>query len=537
MAIPSLAMIPTGFKDGKLYSVLPESGVGDFSVTRGSGATRVNKDGLIEDVRIISGELVTNGSFDSNINFWFKGGGNTSPLSWDNGKMKITNDVAQLNSARQTVNTEIGKTYKVSAEVDSTNGLTPRLASTNPTASLIGTSGTIETLTYTFIATSTSSQIELFNWQGTINQYNLWDNVSVKEITNDTDIPRLDYTDGGCPVLLTEPQSTNLIPYSEDFSQSSWAYGNVTKSLSAVLSPNGVDFAYRIENDAVSGNHFVRDNVTVLSGTTYTSSVFIKKGTRDIVSIGDGNSVNILANFNLTNGTVTNISATSSSIESYGNDWFRCTATITTTTTLLGVMLFSGTLYAGKDESGDFYIWGAQLEALPYSTSYIPTSGAIATRLADVVTGAGDSSTFNSTEGVLYAEIAALADDGTQRAISIYKDGSLDNFITIQYNSVSNNIRYLYRQGAVSVSDLNFVVSDIKTIHKIAATWKQNEFKLFVDGFNVSENLTGNVAPSNTFVGLDFKRPDGNLFYGKTKDLRVYNTALSDAELITLTTI
>ena len=52
MAIPSLALIPTGFKDGKLYSVLPESGAGDFDVVRGSGATRVNKDGLIEDVRI-----------------------------------------------------------------------------------------------------------------------------------------------------------------------------------------------------------------------------------------------------------------------------------------------------------------------------------------------------------------------------------------------------------------------------------------------------------------------------------------------------
>jgi hypothetical protein len=88
---------------------------------------------------------------------------------------------------------------------------------------------------------------------------------------------------------------------------------------------------------------------------------------------------------------------------------------------------------------------------------------------------------------------------------------------------LSNNIRYLYRQGVVSVSDLSFVINDIKTNHKIAATWKQNDFKLFVDGIKVVEQLSGNVAPLNTFVGLDFKRPDGQPFYGNTKQ---YNTLL-----------
>ena len=48
MATPSVAMIPTGFKQGKLYSVLPEDGTGDFEFTRASAATRVNEDGLIQ---------------------------------------------------------------------------------------------------------------------------------------------------------------------------------------------------------------------------------------------------------------------------------------------------------------------------------------------------------------------------------------------------------------------------------------------------------------------------------------------------------
>jgi hypothetical protein len=63
MATPSIAMIPSGYKDGKVYSVLPNSSDGDFNFTRGSAATRVNAQGLVENVQIISPELVSNGNF------------------------------------------------------------------------------------------------------------------------------------------------------------------------------------------------------------------------------------------------------------------------------------------------------------------------------------------------------------------------------------------------------------------------------------------------------------------------------------------
>ena len=54
------------------------------------------------------------------------------------------------------------------------------------------------------------------------------------------------------------------------------------------------------------------------------------------------------------------------------------------------------------------YIWGAQFEKLSYPTSYIPTNGSTVTRDAETCTGAGEAADFNSEEGVLYAEIAAL---------------------------------------------------------------------------------------------------------------------------------
>ena len=95
----------------------------------------------------------------------------------------------------------------------------------------------------------------------------------------------------------------------------------------------------------------------------------------------------------------------------------------------------SDSSYVGDGSS--FYLWGAQLEQGSYPTSYIPTYGVSQTRAQDICNGAGDVNTFNSTEGVLYTEISALSNDGANRAISIYKDSSLDNLINIQYNSVS----------------------------------------------------------------------------------------------------
>jgi len=174
---------------------------------------------------------------------------------------------------------------------------------------------------------------------------------------------------------VRKSSTTNLIEYSEDFSQSSWANSNISASISNVLSPDGTSYSYKLTNNAVSGNHFLRDTITVTNGLPYTLSVFIKKGTRDIVSISDGFNVNVLASFDLTNGTVTNASATSSSIESHNNDWFKCIATMTPSSTTLGFMIMSGTVYAGTDESGDFYVWAAQVEQQTQAEKYAKTTG------------------------------------------------------------------------------------------------------------------------------------------------------------------
>jgi len=209
-----------------------------------------------------------------------------------------------------------------------------------------------------------------------------------------TGVPRIDYTGGGCGKLLLEPQRTNLLTQSENLSTAAWAKANLTVSLSSVLSPNGTTFAYKLTNDAIVGNHFTRNTITVSSGLSYTLSCFIKKGTRSVVTIADGFNTNELATFDLINVTATNKNiGTNSTIASYNNDWYKCSVSIFVASTSLGFMLFSGNTYAGVDTSGDFYVWGCQIEqAVSPATSYIPTTTTAVTRVADnasVTTPAG----------------------------------------------------------------------------------------------------------------------------------------------------
>jgi len=193
-------------------------------------------------------------------------------------------------------------------------------------------------------------------------------------------------------------------------------------------------------------------------------------------------------------------------------------------------------IYSGDGTSG-VYIYGAMLEEGSYATSYIPTNGAIATRLADACTDAGTSDTFNSSEGVLMAEISALADDTTDRSVSI-SDGTTSNTIRIEYLTVSNAIWAVVTNTSTGGNQaiLQYTSPDITINNKVAIKYKENDFSLYVNGIEVATDTSGVTFSNNTLNTLSFNR--GNVdrdFYGKVKDVRYYNTALTDAELEALT--
>ena len=328
------------------------------------------------------------------------------------------------------------------------------------------------------------------------------DGLIVNETGDDT--PRIDFTDNTDGHLLLEPQSTNLIPYSEDFSQ--WELGsNATLSYeSDVVAPDGSLGVYRLTLPAQSGTFIY---LTDSNSNQRTCSVYAKSA-----SVND-EGFNILLNLG-------------SSKFSTNNEWQRFEFTDTGS----GNVSF---INSGDTFVTDIYIWGAQLEELPYPTSYIPTNGSTVTRDAETCTGAGETADFNSEEGVLYAEIAALADDLTDRDISL-SDGTNNNVVRIRLSRFSNNIGYyVLSNGVTNVGALVSGQTQTNT-NKIAVKYKQNDFALWINGVEVATDTSG-----NTPIGLGtLQFTSGNIalpFYGKCKAIRVYKEALSDSELTTLT--
>ena len=248
---------------------------------------------------------------------------------------------------------------------------------------------------------------------------------------------------------------------------------------------------------------------------------------------------NFYAFFDLDNGVIgTTSGVDSSKIEDLGSGWYRCSITYTTTGTTAKGRLYladsdNSQSYQGNGTSG-LYIWGAQLEAGSYATSYIPTSGSTVTRNQDIFTRDGIGSLINSTEGVLFLEIAAFVNDSSSRYIGL-TDGNSNNRVVILYYSNNDRIRVLLSSGGTKYFDEYYTVTSLVDFHKVAVKWKANEFALWIDGFERATETAYSFVP----IGLNTLALDqagSNNFFGKVKQLQVYDTALTDEQLEALTT-
>ena len=327
-------------------------------------------------------------------------------------------------------------------------------------------------------------------------------------------IARIDYSDSTQGALLLEPERTNLIPYSNSFSNWSINSGNSTISSNNAISPDGGLNADRF----VSGSGgYIYESLTCLAESEYTFSFYIKN--IDYVN-------NALALYDESNSAFFFKDVSYSTT----NDWSRITYSFTTPVGCTSLRVYP---QRKADGLGSFYIYGAQLEAASYATSYIPTDGATATRNQEICTNATPE--INSAEGVLYTEISALVNDLTKRSIALSNGGSA-NRVLFRYDNVSNKLRvYVVRSGVIELG-LAFVATDILDNLKVAVKYKENDFALWVNGIEVDTNTSG-----NTPIGLNTLQfangVNGEFFYGNTKGLKLYNTALTDAQLQTLTTL
>ena len=362
-----------------------------------------------------------------------------------------------------------------------------------------------------------------------INAQGLIETVAVGD--NRLNYPLLDGRVQTCPHLLLESQRTNVVPYSQTLSN--WGQTNVVSTDNAIISPDGTLNASKITDDSVNSTHRIIQSTTTSASGEATYSVFLKKGTMTtcFVNLFSGGTI-ANASVDLENGTISGATGTNHKIEQYPNDWYRVSIQGTLANTSTFVYVYVKQL-AGYIGNGDYiYAWGAQLEEGSYPTSYIVSnSGSATTRLAEVCDGSGNASTFNSSEGVLMFQASALVNDSDTKRICI-SDGSTSNRVVVTF--ANNTITYAYISGGVSA---NIIYNSDTTINKkYACTWKLNEFKFWANGVQVGIDTSGDVMPLNTLDAFDLADATGfSPFYGKTKQIQVFDSALTDSELETLT--
>ena len=348
------------------------------------------------------------------------------------------------------------------------------------------------------------------------------------------DIPRIDYTDSADGALLLEPSRSNLITYSEDFSNGVWNIGGATTIiLDNLLSPDGEQSSYKqVENNTINSfSTRYSTSISYTSGLKYTTSIFAKSDNRNLMIRSYNGSSDIDTIFDLSNGTI--LSGSTGEIKDYGNGWYRCSHTITAQSTIntaysASFVLANGSSYSYQgDGTSGIYIWGAQVEQGSYPTSYIPTSGSSVTRQADTASGAGNSEVFNDSEGVLFANVKCFTEtDSFNRSITI-SNNTINNRLQITLLA-NGELLVLYQDG----SGIQTIQTTNKPtqFNKVALSYGSNSLRFYLNGIEI-ENVLGNFSSMNSLKTLRLDNTISEDFYGSTKEIAYYDTSLTDAEL------
>ena len=351
-----------------------------------------------------------------------------------------------------------------------------------------------------------------------------------------TDEPRIDFLNNTKGDLLLEPERTNKNLFSTDFSQFTAVEATLDKSFTA---PDGTLNATKLTDNSVNSTHRIIKTCTTSSSGSVTYSVFLKKGTMTnaVLNLFSGSTIG-RATVDLDSGTITLNNGTSADIEDYGDDWYRCSVTGTlgsTSTTIYVYMGDSTSSYVGTNQ--DLYVWGAQLEEGSYATSYIPTQGSAVTRSVDYTNIENSPILQGTNQFTLFFEAKDfLLVNGT--------NSTFDNIMFVlgagqsAYDSGTGihiyNRTWYYFNGTSAVG-IGVCYNGL-TDGKFAISYDGTRFTRYAGGIKLGEFVTSasmvNWDTITTGAMGDAQNDERNF---NLSDLRLYNTALTDAELIQLT--
>jgi len=561
----SLVQIPSGYKEDKLYCVVPDSGAGDFTFSRSSTGTRVNADGYIEDA---PWNLLNYSEDLTGANGWRQDLGLTTQLTTEINPIGVnscyktiadtntnthytysTNAIGNLsyfggfcvsfyakpngynwiryynnnNAFGVDINIVTGEIQnkredsigtilvedapngwkKVSLQFDRLISYSYAMLKPMPTA--LGNS--------TFAGDGVSG---MFLWGIQISK-GLNFKPYIKR-TDGFDVPRLDYSGGAsCPTLLLEPQSTNLVTQSETFSNWGTEGGKQVVTQGVLISPDGTLNGNKLEtyNSTNSNPRKLWIAKTVTVGASYTFSVYIKQVSGQINS----GFLHITTGANDTFDVSQAYTAT--------DQWQRVSVTTNSAVSSQIRFLITG------DANSQIYIWGGQVEQQSYPTSYIPTSGTSITRVEDLCVATSMTDLIGQTEGVVNLKFQKEYTD-TYRIFSLFGTSTSNR---IGLYTLNDTLRVFSISGGVSQFDTTVLSSIGNGTFNIALQYKLDDYKVYVNGNEVYTNTTAAIPASLEDILFAQTPTGGSPFYHKIDYLRLFKETLTDTELAALTTI
>lgn len=460
--------------------------------------------------------------------------------------LRVTKTGGPTATAHQAVVT-VGKTYRVTGwgRGDGGGNTQPRLSS-GAGALWTGTNSTAwQYFDEVYFAPSTSPLFQAL--AGGLDEWVEFDDMVVEELPTRKiynvgaswlrAVERLDKNADSIKGYLSELEAENLTLQSEDFT-TTWAQGEAGDAHTGIgfASPEGEDVPGIVMDNTSGSSHYWQQTATVVAATSYTYSVFAKKGDHDWIrlidtAVGSSNAVY----FDLDEGVLGSVGAAADAgyIEDWGNGWFRCSYTWTTTgvtaNSRINIAAASGNIdVVGDGATVSIYLWGAQLEKGVYATSYVPTVASAVTRNKDELTFKGDDGNLGGVGSELEGTIVCktlmgdydntgtkvmwdLSDGGASADRILFGLGSSDK-ITMASDATGGNPGII----AGSVDGIDGV------IHTYRFTWITDNMIAWIDETKETPDTSVDIPDDLDEIDIGMNRTSALQLNGVLSNLNIY---------------
>ena len=521
-----------------------------ITFSRASGGTALSKISYGND-------LVTNGTFDSDLSGW------NTDTDWvySNGKASLpANSQPNRSLSSTTSYVEVGKTYRVRFDASTSVG-TPVNTSMklriwgndNGTGAFIYNGAYIYTGSHELLISPTANGYVTFDNVISNSFDKFIDNVSVKEVlfgqadgtlqlyNYPNNVPRIEYdATGAVKGLLIEEARTNLLPNSSVLGYSKL---NSATSTSTVVSPSGLQDAVLVQPTVASGITWVYDLTIYNTGVVTTISTFAKASGKSFVTMSNSNGNFVYASFNLTTGAVGTVaSGYTANIEDFGNGWYRCSVTTPTgfnDRSVYAVSDTDGGIAAAANGNDGILLYGAQLETGAFPTSYIPTTGAAATRASDLAEIPTSAFGYNNGVGSIAVEFKSNKPSSSLGyGAFVLSDGSPTNRI-IHYANSQYHRGYVRNTSGTQADITAGSRGAPSELVKFAIAFAENNFAASLNGATAVTDTSVTIPSGLSKLALGYyypTNPQSNMLNGHIKSIQYYPRQLTDTQLQELTT-